>query len=362
MIALKKREEDSNMKKGPNKYVNLLLTTIVSMLIGALIMMSLGFNPIEAYIELFKGAFVGKLNLGTTLQKFLPLLLTSVAFAVSSKAGVFNVGVEGEMYLGALAAAWVGFTFVNLPGPILILVCIALAALVGAAWSYIPSSLKAYLGVNEVCVTILMNYVAKYFTSFMVNGPWSAKTGVPQTPVIADGAKLTQFMKPSQVHTGLFIGIAVVIIIYWILSKTSWGYKFTTVGLNPYHAEYVGIDPKKSMINAMYLSGAVGGIAGALEVLGTYGYFLDNFSSGIAFDGMLAALIVKNDIRMVPLMALFLAILKSGALGMERYTGVPKSIVDTIIAVFIIFATMEALFAFIKKRKAKQTKAAEKQA
>lgn len=343
--------------KSTNKYVNLLLTTLVSILIGAVIMLALGHNPIEAYFELFKGAFVGKLNFGTTLQKFVPLLLTAIAFAVSSRVGVFNVGVEGELYLGAIVAAWVGFTFTNVPGPILILLCIAAAMLVGAAWAYIPGSLKAYLGVNEVCVTILMNYVAKYITSYLVNGPMSAKTGVPQTPAIANGAKLLQFMRPSQANTGLFIAIAVVIIVFWILSRTTLGYKYTSVGLNPMHAQYVGIDPKKTMINAMFLSGAIGGIAGALEVLGTYGYFLDNFSSGIAFDGMLAALIVKNDIKMVPFMAFFLAVLKSGALGMERYTGVPKSIVDTIIAIFIIFATMETLFAFLQKRKAKKSEA-----
>lgn len=341
------------MIKMRKKYISLLLTTLVSILIGAVIMIGLGYNPIEAYLQLFKGAFVGKLNIGTTLQKFVPLLLTSLAFATAARAGVFNVGVEGEMYLGAIAAAFVGFTLVSVPGPILIILCILVAALVGAAWSYIPSSLKAYLGVNEVCVTILMNYVAKYITSYLVNGPWSAKTGVPQTPTIAAGAKLTQFMRPSQVNTGLFIAIGIAIFIYWLLNKSTLGYKFTTVGLNPSHAEYVGINPKKGMINAMYLSGAIGGIAGALEVMGVYGYFLDNFSSGLAFDGMLAALIVKNDVKMVPFMALFLAILKSGALGMERYTGVPKSVVDTIIAVFIIFATMEGLFDFIYKRKAK---------
>lgn len=337
--------------KSNNKYINLLLTTLVSIGIGALIMLLLGFNPIEAYIELFKGAFIGKLNFGTTLQKFLPLLLTAIAFAVSSKVGIFNVGVEGELYLGAIVAAYIGFTFVNIPGPILILLCILGAAIVGAAWAYIPGSLKAYIGVNEVCTTILLNYVAKYITSYLVNGPLSAKTGVPQTPAIASSAKLTQFLKPSQAHTGIFIGIAIVVFVFWLMNKSTIGYKFKTVGLNPKHAEYIGINPKKTMINAMFLSGAIGGIAGALEVLGTYGYFLDNFSSGIAFDGMLAALIVKNDLKMIPLMAFFLAVLKSGALGMERYTGVPKSIVDTIIAIFIIFATMEALFKFLGKRK-----------
>lgn len=335
-----------------NKYFNLLLTSLVALLIGGVIMLLLGYDPVEAYIYLFRGAFVGKLNLGTTLQKFLPLLLTSMAFAVAARAGAFNVGVEGEMYLGAIAAAWVGYTFTDLPGIVIIILALIVASLVGAAWAAIPGTLKARLGVNEVCSTILLNYVAVYITSYLVNGPMSAKTGVPQTPAVAASAKLTQFMKPSQAHMGLFIGIGITIFLVWLLSRSSVGYKFTSIGLNPKHAEYVGIDPKKGIIAAMILSGMIGGVTGGLEVLGTYGYFLGGFSAGIAFDGMLASLIVKNDIKMVPFMALFLAILKSGALGMERYTGVPKSIVDMIIAIFIIFATMETLFAFLQNRKA----------
>ncbi|HHY79494.1 MAG TPA: ABC transporter permease [Thermoanaerobacter sp.] len=340
-----------------NKYLNLLLTILLSTIIGGLIMVFLGHNPIEAYIQLLRGAFVGKLNFGTTLQKFVPLLLTSVAFLVALRVGVFNVGVDGELYLGAIAAAWVGFTFTSVPGPILILMCLAIAVIVGAAWAYIPGSLKAYLGVNEICVTILMNYVATYITSYLVNGPLSAKTGVPQTPTIAEGAQLTKILKPSQANTGLFIALAIVAIIYWILQNTTIGYRFKSVGLNPMHAEYVGINPKKTIINSMLLSGAVGGLAGAIEVLGVYGYFLDGFSSGVGFDGMLVVLMVKGDMKMVPFVAFFIAALKAGALGMERYTGLPKSIVDTIIAIFIIFATMENLFSFYKKKRIKTVQA-----
>ena len=205
--------------KQQNKYVNLLLTIVVSMLIGAVLMMILGHNPIEAYYQLFRGAFVGKLNLGTTLQKFIPLLLTAMAFAVSSKVGVFNVGVEGELYLGALVAAWVGYNFVSVPGPIHMVMCFGAAIIVGACWAFIPGFLKSQWGVNEVCVTILMNYVAKYITSYFVNGPLSAGTGVPQTPTVADNVRLTQFLKPSQVSTGLFLAIALVIFLFWRLTR-----------------------------------------------------------------------------------------------------------------------------------------------
>ncbi len=338
-----------------NKYVNLLLTSVVALFIGAVIMLVLGHNPIEAYIQLFRGAFVGKLNLGTTLQKFLPLLLTAMAFAVAARAGVFNVGVEGSMYLGAISAAWVGFTFSSLPGVVIIVFAILIASIVGALWSAIPGSLRAGLEVNEVCSTILLNYVAIHITSYLVNGPLSGKTGVPQTPPIAEGAKLTQFLRPSQAHTGLFIGIVVVILLIWIMNRSTIGYRLTSIGFNAKHAEYVGINPKKGILLAFLMSGAIGGLTGGLEVLGTYGYFLGGFSAGIAFDGMLASLIVKNDIKMVPFMAFFLSVLKAGALGMERYTGVPKSIVDMIIAIFIIFATMETLFAFLQKRKKRVT-------
>lgn len=343
------------MKLRNNKYINLLLTIVVSMLIGAILMVALGYNPVQAYFELFKGAFVGKLNIGTTLQKFVPLLLTAIAFVISSRVGVFNVGVEGELYLGAIVAAWFGYNFSGIPGPLHILVCFLASMAIGAAWAYIPGKLKSSWGVNEVCVTILMNYVAKYITSYLVNGPFSAKSGTPQTPSVLKDTMLAQFMKPSQANIGLFIAVAVVAVVFWLMSRTTEGYKYTSVGLNPAFSEYVGINPKKVMVRAMLLSGAIGGIAGCIEILGVYGYFLDNFSAGIAFDGMLAALIVKNDIKMVPIMAFFLAVLKSGALGMERYTGVPKSIVDTIIAVFIIFATMEALFAYHKKRQEKKS-------
>ena len=158
-------------------------------------------------------------------------------------------------------------------------------------------------------------------------------------------------LQPSAANAGLFIAIALVAFVMWLMSRSLTGYKLTSVGLNPSHAEYMGISPKKNLLKAMMISGCIGGVAGAIEVLGTFGYFLDNFSVNIANDGMLASLIVKNDIRLVPLMAFFLASLKSGALGMERYAGVPRSIVDVIAAIFIIFATMDALFNFTKKRK-----------
>ncbi|MBS6396863.1 MAG: ABC transporter permease [Clostridiales bacterium] len=342
-------------EKKMNRYVTLLLTFLLSMAVGAVFMLILGFQPLEAYVQLFKGAFVGTVNLGTTLQKFVPILLTGVGFAVAARVGCFNAGIEGELYLGAIAAAWAGHYIKGLPAPLHILVCFGVAMLVGALWAAIPAILKVKWDVNEICVCILSGYVAKYITSWLCNGPMSAKTGVPQTPAVAEGVVLDPIMKPSQANTGLFIALIVVMAVIWLLYKSTLGYKFTTVGLNMYHADYMGINSKKTIIQGMMLSGALGGIAGAIEVLGVYGYFLDNFSLNIANDGMLASMIVWNDIRLVPVMSFFVAVLKAGALSMERFAGVPRSIVDTITAVFIIFATMEALFTIRKNGKIART-------
>ncbi|NBI70105.1 ABC transporter permease [Clostridiaceae bacterium] len=330
----------------------ILLTMFLALAIGALFIIGIGENPIDAYGALLKGAFSGKLRLGTTLAGFTPLLLTSIAFAVAAKAGAFNVGVEGEVFLGGITAAYIGVNWTFLPKPFLYLACFLGAMAVAAVWAYIPAALKAYYGVNEVCTTILMNTVALYITSYLVSGPMSAGTANAQSLPVT--VTLHQFMKPSSANVGILIAIAVVLIVIYMLNKTSWGYKIRTVGLNPSHADYVGISSRRVFISAMMLSGMLGGIAGCIEVLGVHGYFLNNFATGLGSNGMLASLIVKNNMIFTPFMAFFLAVLKAGAMGMQQTTGVPKALVDTITAVFIIIATMETAFQFKQKRKLKK--------
>lgn len=339
------------MNQTLNGIRRILITILVAMGVGALFIVAIGENPIDAYAALFRGAFDGELRLGTTLAGFTPLLLTSIAFAVAAKAGAFNVGVEGEVFLGGITAAYIGINWTFLPKPALYVACFVGAMVVAAAWAFIPAVLRAYYNVNEVCTTILMNTVALYITSYLVSGPMSAGTANAQSLPVT--VRLYQFMKPSSVNVGIFIAAITVIVIIFMLQKSSWGYKIRTVGLNPTHADYVGIDSKKVFVGAMMLSGMLGGMAGYIEVLGVHGYFLNNFATGLGSNGMLAALIVKNNMVSTPFMAFFLAVLKSGAMGMQQSTGVPKSLVDTITAVFIIIATMETAFQFTKKRKKK---------
>lgn len=337
-----------------NKYTGVILSITTCIVLSGIILSFMGYDPITVYFQLLKSAFIGNFNIGTTLEKFVPLLLTGMAFIISARVGIFNVGVEGELYLGAITAAFIGYSVKGLPAIVHIPLCFICAMVVGAIWAFIPGFLKVYYKVNEVCVTILMNYVALNITSYLVSGPLSGKTDISQTSRIEPSATLFRILRPSRANIGLFIAIGVCILIHYVIKRTKFGFKMTSTGLNPKFSEYSGIKSKKIMIIGMMLSGAVGGLAGAIEVMGIYGVFLDNFSSNIAFDGMLAALIAKGSIAALPIFSLFIAALKTGSLGLERHTGIPKSLIDIIIALFILLVTMEKLFEFKKKLKKKK--------
>ena len=340
---------NTTFKMGLNSFLKIIFTMLIALLVGAIFILIIGENPIDAYAALFRGAFKGKLKLGTTLAAFTPILLTSTAFIVAAKAGAFNVGVEGEVFLGGIVAAYVGINFTFLPKPLLLIACFVFAALVGAVWAYIPAALKAYYGVSEICTTILMNSIAFYLTNYLVSGPMSA--GVANAQSLPVSVTLPKIMLPSSLNTGIFIAFIILIFFIWLIYKSTLGFKIREVGMNPENAEYVGVNPKMIFIKAMMLSGLIGGIAGSIEVLGVHGYFLNNFANGLGSNGMLAALIVKNNMLFAPFMSLFIAVLRTGAMGMQQATSVPKSLVDTITAVFIIFACMDFVLKFRSRKK-----------
>lgn len=336
----------------------ILITLVLALGIGALFILGIGENPLAAYAAMLKGAFGTRLGLGNTIAAFTPLLLTSTAFAVAAKAGAFNVGVEGEVILGGITAAYIGANWGFLPVPALYVACFLGAMVVAALWALIPAVLKVYYNVSEVCVTILMNTVALYIGSYLVSGPMSAGTATPQSdPVLVTIPKI---MKPSSANGGIFLAIIIVILVILMVYKTKWGYKIRMVGENPAFADYVGISAKRVFISAMLLSGILGGIAGCIEVLGVHGYYLDNFAKDLGSNGMLAALIVKSNMISTPFIAFFLAVLKAGSLAMQQATSVPKSIVDTVSAIFIIIATMELVIQVGGRRKQEQNAAEKK--
>ncbi|GHU61069.1 ABC transporter permease [Clostridia bacterium] len=334
-----------------NTYLNTIFSVAIAFLVGVVLILAIGQNPIEVYGELFKGAFKGSLNFGGTLEKFVPIFITAIAFYIASVVKLFNVGVEGQMYLGAVVSAWVGFSFVNLPGPLHMLLCFVCAIVVGGAWALISGILAVRLNVNEICTTILLNYVAILITSYLVNGPLSAKTGISTTPNVADSVILPWFMSPSRANTGLFIAIGIFVLFAWILSRTTFGYKLRSIGSNKEFSNYIGMKSDRLILTGMFLSGGIAAIAGAIQVLGVHHAFLNGFSSEIGFYGMLAALISKGNFKMLPVMSFLLALLRNGALNMQRFTGIEASLVDIIITVFILIASMDWILVLFRERK-----------
>lgn len=332
-------------KKDLEYIVSLVLSISASLLIGALIMMANGRSPAVGYGALLKGAFGSKYNMANTFAKTVPLVLTGFATAISFRSGIFNIGGEGQLYLGAFAAAYVGITFTTLPKGIGIILAIIAGALVGGLYAFVPGLLKVKYKIDEVITTIMLNTVAVFFTSYLVNYPFATTRGkLNGTEIIADQFHLSRLIRLSTLNTSIFFMGFIALLIYYLMEKTSIGYDFKLVGQNSLFARFGGINDRRQMIIAMVLSGALCGLAGVFEVLGVHYRFLQNISPGYAWDGMLVALIVKNNPIGVIIMSIFFGALKTGSISMENATSIPSELVLVIQSIIILFIAGEAGF------------------
>lgn len=327
------------------KQISTMFFTIIFTIIFAGIVVSiLGYEPKEAYTELIKGALYGKLNIGTTLQKYGPILLTALAFAVTYKAKFFNLGGEGAFYIGALAAAGVG-QIQGLPMLVHIPLTLLSGVVFGGIWTAIPGVLRALKNVNEMVTTIMLNYVAILLSDYFLLNVWKeVEIASGRSKTIQESAQFAFILKPSRLSSGIYLVIVIFFFIYWLVHKTSFGFKLKTVGLNEWFANYAGYDVKKTLIIATVISGAIAGIAGSIETMGVYKSMYLQFSSGIAFDGMLAALIAGGHLKYIPITSFMVAAFQAGALGMERFTGIPKSLIDMFVPTLIILLSMKDLY------------------
>lgn len=338
---MKNRQVNQNVEY----IISLVLSIIASLLIGALIMIANGRSPIIGYGAVIKGAFGSKYNIATTLAKTVPLVLTGLATAISFNSGIFNIGGEGQLYLGAFAAAYIGITFTALPKIAGIPLTIVAGGLAGGLYAYFPALLKVRYKIDEVITTIMLNSVAMLFTSYLVNYPFATTRGkISGTEIIADQYHLARMVRLSTLNTSIFFMGIIAIIIYYLMEKTSAGYDFKIVGQNSLFARYGGIDDKKQMIIAMIISGALSGIAGVFEVLGVHYRFLQHISPGFAWDGMLVALIVRNNPIGIIIMSVFFGALKTGSISMENATSIPSELVLVIQSIIILFIAGEAGF------------------
>ncbi len=343
-----------------------LIAVVAAFVVGGIVVLLIGDNPIETYKLLIGSALSWPDGIGYTLFYATPLIFTGLAVAVAFRCGLLNIGAEGQLYIAAFVTAWVGITFANLSGWVLIpLACLA-AILSGATWGAIPGVLKARFGSHEVINTIMLNFIAVALTSYFVQYHFKApgdpimQTGfigrqdVPEgmealrgvnAHIPRLGAFLPGFPERIPLSVAFIFALLACVAVYIFLWRTKWGYEIRATGANPSAAEYGGISVKKQIVLAMAVSGGLAGMVAINEVLGYRYRFYDGFSPGYGFTGIAVALLGRNHPVGVLLSAILFGALIRGGLFVDIFTDrVSKDLVLVIQAVVILFVAAEALF------------------
>lgn len=308
--------------------------------------------PFNAYVNLFSGAF-GAPDMATatvTFEQTVPLVFTGLAVAFAFRAGLFNIGAEGQLYMGAIAATWVGVSFPNLPGWILLPLVLLASIVAGAIWGGIAGFLKAYRGAHEVITTIMLNYTAIYLTTALVSlqGPLISPTaqGQATSSRIGDGGLLPVLAwlgKDSGLDAGAYLALAAVVIYWFVVWRTSLGYEIRAVGLNAGAAAYGGIPVSRRVVIAMAIAGALGGLAGGTHIAApSAGAFQSQFSPGWGFDGIAVALLGKGNPVGIILAAILFASLRTGSPGMQS-VGVSPHITELLQGIIVLFVALDVV-------------------
>mgnify|MGYP001065411747 CR=1 FL=1 len=288
-----------------------------------------------------------------SLVQSTPYIYAGLAVALGFRVGLFNIGAEGQIYIGALTSVWAGYAIKGLPAIIHVPLALLAGALGGALWGFVPGLLKAKTGAHEVISTIMMNYISFRLTDFMLRVPMhDPNEYTPKTPWIQESAQLYKFFQePIRFHIGFFIALVIAFLVYWLLFKTTWGFELRTVGLNPHAARYAGMNITLATVLAMSISGALAGLAGANEILGVNHRMVPAFSSGYGFDSIALALLGKSNPIGVVLSALLFGFLRNGARQMQLRAGTPIDIISIFQALILMFIAAPAIIRTIYRLK-----------
>ncbi|MBB4823870.1 simple sugar transport system permease protein [Sporosarcina luteola] len=345
-----------------NKVVNILvpiISIILGLIVGAIVMLVSGYDPVAGYIALWNGIFGDAYAVGETIRQISPYILAGLAVAFAFRTGLFNIGVEGQLMVGWFAAAYVGSTF-ELPMIIHLPLSLLAAAAAGALWGLIPGLLKATFRVHEVIVTIMMNYIALHTVNALIKavsgGGYKTEKIHPTASLRSDFlSQLTDF---STLHYGIFVALAMVIVTWFILEKTKTGFELKSVGFNDHASQYAGMNVNKNIILSMVISGAFAGLGGAMEALGTFGNMTNRGGfTGIGFDGIAVALLGANSPLGVIFGASLFGSLKYGANNMPNAANIPLEIVSIVIALIIFFVASGYIIRVGLQRLAKKKEA-----
>ena len=313
-----------------------LLSIVLALLIGVIIMLALGADPILALQQLAKGAFGTRNSIGVTLAKATPLMFCALCACFAYKCGVFNLGGEGQFIIGSVACFCTAHFsgLVGFPG---ILLALAAGTAAGGLWGLIPGVLKVYRGQNEMIISIMLNYVATLFMGVIYTN-WIRDKSVPQTPAIPGEVKIPRVFSDMRFTWGFVIAVVLGFLIYYFLFWTSGGFKLRAVGYNMTASRFNGFPTKRFILISFIISGAIAGLGGGTELLGSQFRLINGFGADYGFDGVAMALIGQLHPIATMVVAIFFAALRAGSTAMQAATGVPTSVSDIIQALVIVFS------------------------
>jgi general nucleoside transport system permease protein len=313
-------------------------------LIGAIILSFSGVDPIVAYGVMIKGAFGSIRAIADTLVKTTSLLLAGLAVALAFKCRIWNIGAEGQLYMGALGAALAGISLIGAVPILGVSVALIAGFIFGASIGLVPAILKVKLGVSEIIVTVLLNFVVILFISYLLHGPIKAPGFNPYSPDIFPQSQLPIILSHTRLHAGIIVAALTTIAIYLLLSKTKIGFEIKSVGANIKAARYAGMNVSKSILVVMGISGGIAGLAGAVLVTGVQHYLIEGISPGYGYIAVIVALLGRQHPIGVAIVAFFFAALLSGSEVMYRTLGIPSSFAPTLQALVLIFVLVGELF------------------
>jgi general nucleoside transport system permease protein len=337
VIRLAFVRRDAGRTSTARKALLTFAAALLSLVIPALVIAGLGYNPWVAFKDLLWGALAGGYQIGSTLLKFAPLLTAGIGVAIAFRSGLWNIGNLGQFLTGGLGAVLVGLYCGSFPGAWLL--GLIAGCLAGALWALLPGLLRVLWSINEVITTLMMNYIGVLLIDYLVTGPLMDQVaGLPQTARIPDPARLPILGgAQSQVHLGVLIAVLVAVVFQFILFRTTLGFELRTVGKNPRAAQYGGIDLRRTLLSAILISGALSGLAGAGEVLGNHYRLLDGIAGGYEYTPIVVALLGELNPLATVIPAFVFAGLLVGGQTMQVDTGLSASIVVAMEALIVLF-------------------------
>ncbi len=366
-IFLERRQYKMENKNIKNKHyidtcykLGIVVTAIfIALFLGGILFLMAGANPFEAYAVMFTKPLGNKFGITEMLVRAAPLMFVGVGISVAFRSGILNIGGEGQIMMGAAAGIAFTLIFKDLPRSVLIPSAFIASFIGGALWAGIAGYMKAYLQVNEILSTVMLNYIAAQIYVFLIRGPLidpkeiASGTGIAQTELLTKTAWLGKLIKGTRLHTGIIIAIVLSVLIYIMLWKTTLGYKLRAVGAEAKAANYAGMNVKLYLVMAIMISGGFCGMAGAVEALGVHHRGLEGLSAGYGFSGIVVALFGGlHPLGIIPASALF-GLLILGADMMQRAVEVPSAIVLAIQGLIILAIVSTRIFLTDKKIKEK---------